>query len=126
MRQSGWEWREWIQCIYMAESLHYTPEAITSLLVGYTTIYSVFGIKKQFFVKIIKRYKQAFHKIYTNGQQAQEDVQHCKKKNMEILSPYLSIITLNINRLNSPIITQSTQNTKQHPNICFPGNSTQL
>lgn len=49
-----------------------------------------------------------------------------KKKNMEILSPYLSITTLNINRLNSPIITQSTQNTKQHPNICFPGNSTQL
>lgn len=35
-----------------------------------------------------------------------------RKKNMEILSPYLSIITLNINRLNSPVITQSTQNTK--------------
>lgn len=49
-----------------------------------------------------------------------------KKKNMEILSLYLSIITLNINRLNSPIITQSTYNTKQHPNICSTGNSIQL
>lgn len=44
----------------------------------------------------------------TGRNNRKKKIQSNQKKNMEILSPYLSIITLNINRLNSPIITQST------------------
>ena len=47
MCQSGWEWGEWIQCIYMAESLHYTPETIITLLTGYTSKQNVFGVKEK-------------------------------------------------------------------------------
>ena len=50
--------------------------------------------------------------FFNNRNNRKKKIQSNQKKNMEILSPYLSIITLNINRLNSPVITQSTQNTK--------------
>ena len=33
-------------CICMAESLHYSPETIKTLLIGYSPIQNVFGIKK--------------------------------------------------------------------------------
>ena len=41
--------------IYMAESLHCSPETITTLLFGYTPIQNVFGVKKMcFFFKVTK------------------------------------------------------------------------
>ena len=33
-------------CIFMAESLHCSPETITTLLIGCTPILNVFGVKK--------------------------------------------------------------------------------
>ena len=33
-------------CICMAESLHYSPETIKTLLIGYSPIQNVFGVKK--------------------------------------------------------------------------------
>ena len=33
-------------CIYIAESLHCSPETITTLLIGYTPKQNVFGVKK--------------------------------------------------------------------------------
>ena len=39
-------------CICMAESLHCSPETITILLIGYTPIQNVFGVKK---IKIKKK-----------------------------------------------------------------------
>ena len=34
-------------CICVAEPLHCSPETITSLLIGYTPIQNVFGVKKK-------------------------------------------------------------------------------
>ena len=39
-------WGRMDTCIYMADSLHYSPETITTLLVGYTPIRNVLGVKK--------------------------------------------------------------------------------
>ena len=35
-------------CICTAESLHCSPETITTLLIGYTPKQNVFGVKKKF------------------------------------------------------------------------------
>lgn len=40
--------------VYMAESLHYSPETITKLLIGYTPTQNAFGAKKS--KNKIKRY----------------------------------------------------------------------
>ena len=40
-------WGRMDTCIYMADSLHYSPETITTLLVGYTPIRNVLGVKKK-------------------------------------------------------------------------------
>ena len=42
-------------CICMAESLHCSPEIMTTLLIGYTPIQNVFGVKK---IKIKKQNKK--------------------------------------------------------------------
>ena len=49
MYQPGWEgvWRREDTCICMTESLHYSPETITTLLIGSTPIQNVFGVKKK-------------------------------------------------------------------------------
>ena len=39
-------WGRMDTCAYMAESLHCSSESITSLLIGYSPIQSVFGVKK--------------------------------------------------------------------------------
>ena len=38
-------WGKMDTCICMTESLHYSFEAITTLLIGYTSIQNVFGVK---------------------------------------------------------------------------------
>jgi len=49
MYQPGWEgfWGRKDTCICMTESLHYSPEIITILLIGSTPIQNVFGVKKR-------------------------------------------------------------------------------
>ena len=44
-------------CVYMAESLHHSPETTTTLLVGYTPIQNVFGVKKKL-IKIFNKLKR--------------------------------------------------------------------
>ena len=39
-------WGRMDTCICMAESLHCSPEIMTTLLIGYTPIQNVFGVKK--------------------------------------------------------------------------------
>ena len=48
MCQPGWEgdWGRMNTCVCMAESLHCSPEIITTLLIGYTPIQNDFGITK--------------------------------------------------------------------------------
>ena len=40
-------WGRMDTCIYMAESLHSSPETITTLLIGYTQIENIFMFKKK-------------------------------------------------------------------------------
>ena len=42
----GGGWRRMDTCICMAESLHCSPETITTFLIGYTPKQNVFGVKK--------------------------------------------------------------------------------
>ena len=48
MCQSGWEWfgGRMDTCVCRAESLCCPPETITTLLIGYTPVQNVFGVKK--------------------------------------------------------------------------------
>ena len=48
MCQPGWEggWRENGYVYMYPESLHYSPETIKTLLIGYSPIQNVFGVKK--------------------------------------------------------------------------------
>ena len=48
MCHPGWEriWGRMNICKCMAESLHCSPETITTLLIGYTPIQNVFDVKK--------------------------------------------------------------------------------
>ena len=39
-------WGRMDTCVCMADSLHYSPETITTLIVGYTPIRNVLGVKK--------------------------------------------------------------------------------
>ena len=51
MSQPGWEWslEKMDKCICMAESLHCSPESITTLLTGYTPIQNKkFKIKNKY------------------------------------------------------------------------------
>ena len=52
MYQPGWKWggdgwRGMDTCICMAESLHCSPETITTFLIGYTPKQNDFGVKKK-------------------------------------------------------------------------------
>ena len=49
MWQPGWEgsWGRMDPCICMAESLHCSPETITTWFIGYTPIQNVFDVKKK-------------------------------------------------------------------------------
>ena len=47
-------------CICMAESFRYSPETITPLLIGYTPIQNVFGVKKKLKRKLKKVNKDYF------------------------------------------------------------------
>ena len=49
-------------CICMAESLHCSPETITTLLIGYTSIQNVFGVKK---IKLKKKRRCGIHIQWT-------------------------------------------------------------
>ena len=49
-------WGRMDACICMAESLYYSPETITALLIGYTPIQDVFGVKSIHKNKILKIY----------------------------------------------------------------------
>ena len=40
-------WGRMDTCIYMAESLHSSPETITTLLIGYAPIQNVFVVKNK-------------------------------------------------------------------------------
>ena len=42
-------WGRMDTCIYMAESLHSSPETITTLLIGYTHIENIFMFEKKSF-----------------------------------------------------------------------------
>ena len=44
----GGVWGRMDTCVGMAESLHRSPETTTTLLVGYTPVQNVFGVKKKF------------------------------------------------------------------------------
>ena len=44
-------WGRTDTCICMAESLHCLPETISTLLIGYTTIENVFGVRKKKSIK---------------------------------------------------------------------------
>ena len=52
MCQPGWSgvWGRMDTCICMAESLHCSPGTITTLLISYTPIQNVFGVRKFFFI----------------------------------------------------------------------------
>ena len=49
MCQPGWEgvWGRMNTCICTAESLHRSPETITTSSIGYTLIQNFFGVKKK-------------------------------------------------------------------------------
>ena len=48
--------------ICMAESLHRSPEAVTTLAIGYTPIQNVFGLKEKIKMKKKKLKKKTQHK----------------------------------------------------------------
>ena len=55
MWQPGWEsgfQEEWITCICMAESFHYSPETTAALLIGYIPIQNSFDAKKLKYIYI--------------------------------------------------------------------------
>ena len=47
-------WGRMDTCICMTESLHCSPETVTTLLIGYTPIYNVCGITKKKLNKLKK------------------------------------------------------------------------
>ena len=50
-------------CICMAESVHHSPETITTLLIGYTPIQNAFGVLKK--IKKNNNNKKYLHKKKT-------------------------------------------------------------